>query len=134
MRHRHVLLAFTLLSTVAPAAAQDRSAPHAAPLYSEERARSYALENRSDDTIVSARAHMTNNDQRDLVWGAPVRPQKATEIAVPANECVTDLTVQFKSGRTLKTVGTPDCRNNRITVTDNSIEFKSDASNRLAPK
>ncbi len=113
----------------APAVAQVSQQPNAAPLKTMQRARSYSLLNRSSHTIVAAQIRMSDNRQRDLTWDQPVRPQEGRNIAVPANECLTVITVKFRSGRSMQS-GSPDCRDTRITVRDDSIQIGSSASAR----
>ena len=126
-----VPVAITLSCFVATAWAQgDKpSAPNAAPLKTMEKARSYAVTNQSDETVVAAHARMTNGHELDLIWNEPLRPRQGRNIAVPSNECLARLTVKFQSGRTMET-GSPDCRRNKIIVTNDALQVSSNASDR----
>ena len=123
-----VLLAIGGHMNIALAQDSNSHLPHAAPL-TMERARSYSLLNRSSDVIVAAHARMTNGDERDLTWNEPLRPQQGRNLAVSSNDCLAELTVRFKSGRTLQ-ARAPDCRQTRIIATDSSLQIGSNASDR----
>jgi hypothetical protein len=126
---RITLAVLAICGAVSPAIGQDSAkVPNAVPL-STERARSYSIVNRSNHTIVAAHARMTNGDQRDLTWDQPIRPQQARDVAMPSQDCLAQLTVRFQTGQTVRS-GAPDCRQNRITVTDDAIQIGSSASNR----
>lgn len=103
--------------------------PNGAPLESMERARSYAVINHSEETIVAAHAQMTNGDQRDLISNEPLRPRQGRNIALPSHDCLARLTVEFQSGRTMET-GSPDCRQTRVVVTNDALQVNSSASDR----
>ena len=122
------LAVLVICGTILPAIAQQTDTKNAVPL-TTERARSYSIVNRSSQTIVSAHARMTNGNQRDLTWDKPIRPQQGRNVAMPSNDCLAELTVRFQSGQTMQS-GSPDCRQNRITVTDDAIQIDSSASNR----
>ena len=123
------LAVLMICGAVLPASAQQKAdRPNGVPL-STERARSYSIVNRSSQTIVSAHARMTDGDQRDLTWDKPIRPQQARDVAMPSKDCLAELTVKFQSGHTMQS-GSPDCRQTRITVTDDAIQIGSNASNR----
>ena len=94
---RYVPVAIALSIIVSPAWAQGdkASAPNGAPLKTMEQARSYAVTNRSDETIVAAHAKMTSGDQVDLIWNEPLRPQQGRNVAVPSKDCLERLTVKF---------------------------------------
>ena len=124
-----VLLAIGGHVSIALAQDSDSRLPHAAPLHTMERARSYSLLNRSSDVIVAAHARMTNGDERDLTWNEPLRPEQGRTLALPSTDCLAELTVRFKSGRALQTRA-PDCRQTRIIATDSSLQIGSDASDR----
>lgn len=128
---RHVCLAIVLSFIVPAALAQGNkaSAPNAAPLSTMEKARSYAITNQSDETIVAAHARMTNGDERDLTWNEPLSPQHGRNIALPSNDCLARLTVKFQSGRTMET-GAPDCRQTRVIVTNDALQVGNSASDR----
>jgi hypothetical protein len=104
--------------------------PNAAPLATMQQAHSYAIVNRSDQTIVKAHARMTNGHQRDLAWNEPLPPNQGRDVAVPSNDCLASLTVSLQSGKTLRTSGTPDCHVTRFVVTDNGIQPSTSATNR----
>lgn len=126
---RVTLAVLAICGAVLPASGQQKATvPNSVPL-STERARSYSIVNRSSQLIVAAHAKMTNGDQRDLTWDKPIRPQQARDVAMPSRDCLAELTVKFKSGRTMQS-GSPDCRENRITVTDDAIQIGSNASSR----
>jgi hypothetical protein len=119
-------------SFVAPTAwaqGDKASSPNGAPLKTMERARSYAVTNRSDETIIATHARMTTGDELDLVWNEPLRPRQGRNIAVPSRDCLAQLTVKFQSGRTMKS-GSPDCRETRIIVTNNALQIGNSASDR----
>jgi hypothetical protein len=121
-----------ILSFVVPGAwaqGDKASAPNGASLTTMQRARSYAVTNQSDETIVSARARMTNGDERDLVWNEPLQPRHGRNTAVPSSDCLARLTVKFQSGRTMET-GSPDCRQTRIIITNDALQVGSSASDR----
>ena len=128
---RLICLAIVLSCVVPAALAQGdkASAPNAAPLSTMEKARSYAVTNQSDETIVAAHARMTNGDERDLTWNEPLSPRHGRNIALPSNDCLARLTVKFQSGRTMET-GAPDCRQTRIIVTNDALQVGSSASDR----
>jgi hypothetical protein len=105
----------------------DQHLPNAAPLESMQRAHPYSLKHQSSQTIVSAGIRMTDHDKRSLTWDQPVRPQRGREIAVPANECLAAWMVKLQSGHTLES-GAPDCRQTRITVTDDAIPIGSNGT------
>ena len=128
-RIRTTLAVLAICGAVLPANAQQGArVPNSVPL-STERARSYSIVNRSSHLIVAAHARMTNGDQRDLTWDQPIRPQQARDVAMPSGDCLAELTVRFQSGRTMQS-GSPDCRQTRITVTDDAIQIGSSASSR----
>ncbi len=128
-RLRTTLAALAICAAALPATGQQGTrVPNSVPL-STERARSYSIANRSSDIIVAAHARMTNGQQRDLTWDKPIRPQQARDVAMPSGDCLAELTVRFQSGRTMQS-GSPDCRQTRITVTDDAIQIGSSASNR----
>lgn len=104
--------------------------PNAAPLTSMERARSYALLNRSTEAIVEAHISMTNGDVRDLTWQQSVQPGQGRDIAVPSTDCMRSVVIKLKSGRTLESTGAPDCRLTRITVTNSNVTMDNSATNR----
>jgi hypothetical protein len=129
---RQCLCLAIVLSFVVPAAwAQgDKAvAPNGAPLTTMEQARSYAVTNQSDETIVAAHARMTNGDERDIIWNEPLSPRHGRNVAVPSGDCLARLTVKFQSGRTMET-GAPDCKQTRIIVTNDALQVVSSASDR----
>jgi plasmid stabilization system protein ParE len=69
-------------------------------------------------------------DELDLIWNEPLRPQQGRNIAVPSHDCLARLTVKFQSGRTMET-GSPACRQTGITVTSDTVQISSSASDRL---
>jgi hypothetical protein len=103
--------------------------PNAAPLDTMQRARSYSIVNRSNETIVAAHARMTNGHERDLAWNEPLRPQHGRNVALPSKDCVAKLTAKFQSGRIMQT-SAPDCRETQITVTNDALQIGSSASDR----
>jgi hypothetical protein len=126
---RVTLAVLAIFGAVLPASGQQKAnVPNSVPL-STERARSYSIVNRSRQIIVAAHARMTNGEQRDLTWDKPIRPQQARDVAMPSGDCLAELTVRFQSGGTLQS-GSPDCRQTRITVTDDAIQIGSSASSR----
>jgi len=130
MHIRATLAVLVICGTATPAGAQNNTShvPNSVPL-STERARSYSILNHSDRTIVSAHARMTNGHERDLTWDQPIRPQQGRNVAMPSEDCLAELTVKFQSGQTLQS-GSPDCRQTRITVTEDAIQIGSSASDR----
>jgi hypothetical protein len=94
-----------------------------------ERARSYAVTNWSDETIVAGHARMTNGDESDLIWNEPLSPRHGRDIAVPSGDCLARLTVKFQSGRTMKT-GALDRKPMRIIVANDVLQVGSSASDR----
>lgn len=87
---QYVCLALILSFMVPTAWAQgDKpSAPNGAPLKTMERARSYAVANKSDETIVAAHARTTTGNELDLIWNEPLRPLQGRNIAVPSRDCL----------------------------------------------
>jgi len=57
------------------------------------------------------------------------RPRQGRNVAIPSRDCLAELTVKFASGQTMQS-GSPDCRQTRITVTDDAIQIGSNASDR----
>jgi hypothetical protein len=120
---------FCALSGQAVAQNVGSQLPHAAPLETMQRARSYSLLNHSSETIVAAHLRMTNGQERDLTWSQPVRPNQGREIAVPSTDCLAVFTIRLRSGRTMQS-GAPDCRETRIIVTNDAVQIGGSASSR----
>ena len=117
-----LLLVISVLLAAAPAMAQQHPA---APLRSQgERMRSFSLINRSGQVVTAAQAHMTDGKDRVLTY-APIQPNEAREIVVPASECLDAVTVHLNDGRTLRGAHLNDCKLTKIVVGHSGIGTNS---------
>lgn len=115
---RSLPLGCLALLVAAPAWAAQQ--PPAASLYHQQNSRSIAIHNLANQTVTTARVQTTDGKIWDIAKGS-IPPNQAKEIIVPAQDCIAEIDVTLKNGRTLSQTGLNACRNTQIEVRDNRV-------------
>ena len=120
-----VPIAVALLLAVATSA-HAGNMPNAANLSSQQDARAITIQNRSGTEI--SQAHVQTSDGRiwDIGHGS-VGTNDASQVVVPARDCLANITVELKGGRKLQAVGLHSCNNTKIVVQKDRIELPQEA-------
>jgi len=117
------LSCLALLVAVPAWAAQQ---PPAASLYHQQDSRSISIHNLARQAVTAAQVQTTDGKTWDLAKGMIPRNQ-AKEIIVPAQDCITNVRVTLKNGRTLSQNGLNACRNTEIVVQDDRVMIPQQA-------
>ena len=120
---RPLMLAALLLAGGPALAAQE--APSAS-LYGQQQSRSLSVQNWSSQDITSARVRTTDGKTWNIGKGS-IPSKQASEILVPARNCIADIDVRLKNGRNLTDTGLHDCRNTQIVVRDTGVTIPQQA-------
>jgi hypothetical protein len=92
----------------------------AASLYHQQNSRSISIQNLAHQPVTVAQVETTDGRSWDLAKGS-IPQNQAKEIIVPAQDCITAISVRLKNGRALSQTGLNDCRNTLIVVRDDRV-------------
>jgi hypothetical protein len=90
--------------------------------------RSFSLRNYAGQPITDATATMTDGSQHKLTQTGPIAAAGASQIVVPLNQCLADVKVQLKDGKSFHSGNLNDCRVTQIMVNGNGIQIGSTQS------
>lgn len=125
---RPVVLAgvpLAVLALATPALAGDM--PNAADLSSQQQSRAISIRNLSGAKITQAHVQ-TSPDGRvwDIGHGA-IETNQASEVVVPAHDCLANVKVQLDDGRTLQSTELHSCNSTKIVVQKDAITIPQEA-------
>ncbi len=89
--------------------------------------RSFTIENNSKNPIASVTLLSTDNGQKLFETSRQIQPNEAAEAQVGRDQCLAEVDVTFKGGRTLRSQGLHDCKLTRVSVEDGGIKLESAA-------
>lgn len=89
--------------------------------------RSFTIRNDSDKVVASVTLTSTDRGQTMFQTKNPLQPSQAAEVQVGRDQCLAEVDVTFKDGRTLRSAGLNDCHLTRISVGDQQIKLESSA-------
>ncbi len=119
--------AVLLLAAVAlPAAAQQTGAGGQGK-HTFQNLRSFTIENNSKDPIASVTLLSTHDGQQLFKTNHQIQPNEAAEAQVGRDQCLAEVDVTFKGGRTLRSAGLNDCKMTRVSISDRDIRLESAA-------
>ena len=122
MRALLLLVAFLAL----PAAAQQTGAGGQGK-QTYQNLRSFTIQNNSKNPIASVTLLSTNGGQKLFETSHQIQPNEAAEAQVGRDQCLAEVDVTFKGGRTLHSQGLHDCKLTRVSVEDGRIKVESAA-------
>jgi hypothetical protein len=112
-----------LVAGLGPALAQVRNMPNATTAAA---ASQIVLKNLSGETITQARVQTTQGHAWDMGAGG-LTSNQATQVAVPARECIDSVEVALESGRKLRAGGLNACNETQIVVGTDHISIPHQA-------
>ena len=118
------LALLALLAT--PAAAQNTGAGGQGK-QTFQNLRSFTVQNNSKTAIASVKLVSTNAGQTMFQSSQAIQPNESAEVQVGRDQCLAEVDVTFKGGRTLQSTGLNDCKLSRISVGDQQIKPESAA-------
>jgi hypothetical protein len=89
--------------------------------------RSFTVQNNSRTVVESVKLISTEGGQVMFQSPNPIRPNESSEAQVGRDQCLAEVDVTFKGGRTLQSTGLHDCKLTRISVGDDQIKPESAA-------
>ena len=89
--------------------------------------RSFVIRNDSKDVVASVRLISTNGGQVLFESPRPIQPNQSAEAQVGRDQCLAEVDVTFKDGRTLRDAGLNDCKMTRVSIGDERIDLESAA-------
>ena len=89
--------------------------------------RSFTIQNNSKNPIASVKLLSTNSGQQLFQTSNQIQPNEAAEAQVGRDQCLAEVDVTFKGGRTLRSAGLNDCKLTRVSVGDQEIKLESAA-------
>ena len=117
-----ILVAFLAL----PAAAQQTGAGGQGK-QTGQNLRSFTVENNSKHPIASVTLLSTDGGQKLFQTNNQIQPNEAAEAQVGSDQCLAEVDVTFKGGRTMRSKGLHDCKLTRVSVEDRGIKVESAA-------
>ncbi len=119
--------ALLLLAAVAlPAAAQQTGAGGQGK-HEFKNLRSFTIENNSKDSVASVTLLSTHDGQQMFQTDHQIQPNELAEAQVGRDQCLAEVDVTFKGGRTLRSAGLNDCKLTRVSISDREIKLESAA-------
>jgi hypothetical protein len=106
-----------LLAGLGPALAQVRNMPNATTAAA---ASQVVLKNLSGETVTQARVRTTQGHVWDMSAGG-LTSNQATQVTVPARECVDSVEVALENGRTMRASDLNACNERQIVVSADRI-------------
>jgi len=125
MRARY--LAFLAMATVTPAMAQNTGAGGQGK-ESFQNLRSFSVHNDSKSIVASVKLISTRGGQVMFQTPNPIQPSHAAEAQVGRDQCLAEVDVTFKDGRTLRSAGLNECKMTRVSIGDERIALESAAA------
>ncbi len=119
-----VPLASVLLAFAAPAIAEN--VPNAANLSTQQDARAITIQNHSGTKITQAHVQTTDGRVWDIGHGS-VGTNEASEVIVPARDCLASVTVRLENGRKLESTALHSCNSTKIVVEKDAINIPQEA-------
>ncbi len=116
-----VPLAVVLALIALPALAEN-----SANLTTQQDMRSIALQNWSTTEVTQARVQTTDGRVWNLAHGGVSRDE-GSQVIVPAHDCIANITVTLRDGRTLQLAGLHACNNTEIVVRNDRITIPQQA-------
>jgi hypothetical protein len=109
------------LFLAAPALAANGNVPNAVNPYTHPDSRAIAIQNWTSSEITVAKVQTVPDGKTwELAHGGIPR-NEASEIVVPARDCIANVWVKLKDGRVLQLAGLHDCRDTQIAVRNERI-------------
>lgn len=121
---RAPLLALVALLAL-PAAAQQTGAGGTGK-QSYKNLRSFTIENNSSHPLAGVTLLSTDGTQM-FQTNHPIQPNEASEAQVGSNQCLAEVDVTFKGGRTMSSKDLHDCKLTRVSISDQGIKLESAA-------
>jgi hypothetical protein len=113
-----------LVIGLGPARAQTRDVPNAT---TAETASQIALKNLSGEAITRARIRTKQGHEWDMSAGGGLANNQATQVVVPARECIDSVEVLLKSGRKMQASNLNSCNETQVVVSNDSISIPQQA-------
>lgn len=88
---------------------------------------SFVVRNDSRSVVASVKLVSTNGGQVMFQAPNPIQPSESAEVQVGRDECLAEVDVSFKDGRTLRQAGLNECKLTRISIGDNNIQLENSA-------
>ncbi len=117
---------FLLAAVALPAAAQQTGAGGQGK-HNFQNLRSFTIENNSKDPIAGVTLLSTHDGQQMFQTNHQIQPNEAAEAQVGRDQCLAEVDVTFKGGRTLRSAGLNDCKMTRVSISDRDIKLESAA-------
>ncbi|HJS87424.1 MAG TPA: hypothetical protein VJ779_18375 [Acetobacteraceae bacterium] len=115
------------LSLAALALAAPAIADNAANLATQQRARAITMQNRSGTRIAQAQVQTTPDGHVWNIGQGGIGTNEASEVIVPARDCIADIRVQLDGGRVLHEAGLHSCSSTKIVVWQDHINIPEEA-------
>ena len=89
--------------------------------------RSFVVQNNSKTVIESVKLISTEGGEVMFQSPHPIQPNESAEAQVGRDQCLAEVDVTFKGGRSLQSTGLHDCKLTRISIGDSQIKPESAA-------
>ena len=99
-----------------PVHAAQGDVPNAASLQTQQASRSIAMQNRSGTAITQAGVQTTDGKTWNLTKTGDIPANHSADIVVPERDCIANVSVTLKGGRTLHAEGLHACDRSQILV------------------
>ncbi len=113
-----------ILAFAAPALAGNM--PNAANLSTQQDSRAITLQNLTGEKITQAHVQTTDGRVWNIGHGA-IEDNHASEVIVPARDCLASVTVQLDNGRTLQSTELHSCNSTKVVVRKDAISIPQEA-------
>ena len=123
---RASLLPILAALLITPAAAQNTGADGNGK-QNFKNLRSFTVQNNSQTVISSLKLISTEGGQPMFQTDRTIQPNEAAETQVGRDQCLAEVDVTFKGGRTLQSKGLHDCKLTRLSIGENKITPESAA-------
>jgi len=115
------------LSLVALALAAPAIADNAANLATQQDARAITMQNRAGTRITQAQVQTTPDGRVWDIGHGGIGTNEASEVVVPARDCIADIRVTLDGGRVLHAAGLHSCGSTKIVVRKEGINIPQEA-------
>lgn len=89
--------------------------------------RSFTIENNSKHPLASVTLLSTDGGKQMFQTSHQIQPNEAAEAQVGRDQCLAEVDVTFKGGRTLRSKGLNDCKMTRVSISDQGVKLESAA-------
>jgi hypothetical protein len=124
---RAPILALLALSLAVPAATAQNTGAGGQGKETFQNLRSFTVRNDSKSVVTSVKLVSTDGGRVLFQNPNPIQPSQAAEAQVGRDQCLAEVDVTFKDGRTLRSAGLNDCHLTRVSIGDERIEVESAA-------